>query len=121
MLFPSRIEVTVIDKVGRHHVLRGLEGQNLASLLDQHADTLGDDVVGNSPEGRGKAEAHVKVPNELLKMLPASTSEEQRYLAEFAESSSLDKHSRLASRILLDQRMQGALVSLSDLKPWKTL
>lgn len=113
--------MTVIDKVGRHHVLRGLEGQNVASLLEQHAETLGDDVIGSSPEGRGKGEAHVKVPNELMTMLPSPTSEEQRYLAEIAEGSSLDKHSRLASRIILDQRMQGALVSLSDLKPWKTL
>lgn len=38
-----RIDITVIDKVGRRHTLRGLEGQTLVELLEAHTDTLGED------------------------------------------------------------------------------
>ena len=115
------INVTVIDKEGRRHALRGVSGQNLAELLAANVDTLGDDVVARSPEGRGAVEAHVKIPNELMEKVPAPQGDDERYLTEMAVSYTLDKHSRLASRIVLDQGMQGSLVALSEHYPWKTL
>lgn len=120
-MIPCSIEITVIDKDGRRHALRGVTGQNLAELLAAHVDTLGDDAVAGSPEGRGSVEAHVKVPNEMLVKVPAPAGDDQVFLSELAGSGTVDVHSRLASRIVLDKDMQGTLVALGELSPWKTL
>lgn len=82
---------------------------------------MGDDAVARSPEGRGSVEAHVKVPNEMLVKVPAPAGDDQAFLSELADSNSIDVHSRLASRIVLDKDMQGTLVALGKLNPWKTL
>jgi hypothetical protein len=126
MRFPTAIilcsvEVTVIDKDGRRHAIRGVAGQNLAELLAAHVDTLGDDAVARSPEGRGAVEAHVKVPNEMFIKAPAPAGDDIAFLSELAGTGTIDAHSRLASRIVLDKDMQGSLVALAELNPWKTL
>lgn len=111
----------MIDKEGRRHALRGIIGQNLADLIAAHVDTLGDDAVARSPEGRGNIEAHVKVPNEMFSKVPAPAGDDERYLNELAATNSVDTHSRLASKIVLDKTMQGSLVALGELSAWKTL
>ena len=113
--------MTVIDKSGRRHALRGVSGQNLAQGLAEHVETLGEEAVAQSPEGRGAVEAHVKVPNELLTKFPTPEGDDRRYLNELAESQDVDLHSRLASRITLDASMQGSLVALGDIRPWRSL
>jgi hypothetical protein len=85
-----RVDVNVIDKLGRRHTLRGLEGQTLAELLEQHSATLGEEAVALSPEGRGAPEAHVKVPNELLARLPAPGDDDARTLREVADEFDVD-------------------------------
>lgn len=74
-----------------------------------------------SPEGRGAVEAHVKVPNELLIKVPAPEGDDRRSLGELATSASIDVHSRLASRIVLDKSFNGSLVALGEHEPWRTL
>ena len=78
-------------------------------------------MIARSPEGRGAGEAHVKIPNELLQRFPSPQGDDERWLSEVAEDGSIDRHSRLASRIVLDRSMKGTLVALGDLYPWKTL
>ena len=36
-----RVQISVTDLMGGRHVLRGLEGENLAVLLAHHGDELG--------------------------------------------------------------------------------
>lgn len=117
------IDVTVIDKSGRRHAIRGVAGQNLAELLaaQVEAGTLEEDTVVTSPEGSGAVEAHVKVPNELLEAVPAPQGDDARWLSEVAAVDSVDLHSRLASRIVLDKFMNGSLVALGEHYPWRTL
>ena len=43
-----------------------------------------------SPDGRGVAEAHVKLPTELLSAFPAPAGDDARYLEEIAQRDSLD-------------------------------
>jgi len=121
-VFDKVINVTIIDRQGLHHTLRGLEGQTLVEVLAANLDTLGDEVVVRSPEGRGAIEAHVKVPNELVFRIPVPRGDDARSLAEVVDSVSFDpQHSRLASKIVLDRSMKGALVALGGHCPWKTL
>jgi hypothetical protein len=82
---------------------------------------LGDDAVARSPEGRGTVEAHVKVPNEMLVQVPPPAGDDEAFLSELAGTGTIDLHSRLASRIVLNKSMQGTLVALGELNPWKTL
>lgn len=37
------VDITVLDKDGHRHALRGRVGQTLAEVLSQHTDVLGDD------------------------------------------------------------------------------
>ena len=48
-------------------------------------------VVCLTPEGRGKWEAHVKVPTELAGSVPPPAGDDARYLAEIATPASLDE------------------------------
>ena len=120
-VYEKLVEITVIDGNGRRHTLLGMEGQTLAQLMEQHVDVLGKNAVAGSPEGRGCVEAHVKVPNELLEEIPAPAGDDDAVLREVADPQSLDAHSRLGSRIVLDKSLDGVVVSVGDIYPWKTL
>jgi hypothetical protein len=72
-------------------------------------------------EGRGKWDAHIKVPNELAARVPVPEGDEARLLAEVADPASLDVHSRLGSRVVLGRELDGTLLALGDLYPWRTL
>lgn len=61
------------------------------------------------------------MPNELLDAIPAPEGDDQEILSEVAEPSDIDKHSRLGSRIVLDASLRGAVVSIGEIYPWKTL
>lgn len=37
------VQLTVVDGEGRRHVVRGLVGQNIVEVLEQHMDTLGEE------------------------------------------------------------------------------
>ena len=37
------VQVTVVDLLGRRHVVRGTTGQSVVDLLQAHLDTLGED------------------------------------------------------------------------------
>jgi hypothetical protein len=63
----------------------------------------------------------VKIPNEMLTKNPVGGTDDQAFLSELAATGTIDIHSRLASRIVLDKDMQGSLVALGELSPWKTL
>lgn len=40
---PHSVTFTVVDKLGRRHVLRGLEGQSVVDVVQQNGETLGED------------------------------------------------------------------------------
>jgi hypothetical protein len=120
-VYEKVVEITVIDSEGKRHVIPGLEGQTVAQLLEQHTDILGPHAVAGSPEGRGCMDAHVKIPNEMLDVIPPPTGDDKAVIEELADPASLDKHSRLGSRIILSKSLQGAVLSIGDIYPWKTL
>lgn len=122
-VYDALVSIQVIDSKGKCHALRGIEGQNVADLFQENVDVLGKHAVAASPEGRGKVEAHVKVPQELFGKIPGYSAEddEKTYMEEVADPNSLDQHSRLGSRIVLDKSMEGMIVSVGDIYPWKTL
>ena len=154
------MQLTVVDGEGRRHVLRGLAGQSVVDVLEGHLDTLGDDVVCLSPEGRGVREAHVKLPNELLAAFPAPAGDDARFLQDIADARSLDlqcvgdggqgrgprgagraaaccaawsppltpprraarrRSSRLGSKVTLSKELDGTVIALGALHPWKSL
>lgn len=79
-------------------------------------------MIGLSPDGPHAPDSHVKVPNELLEVIPPPLNpEEQWNLEEVAEDDTIDVHSRLASKIVLDHKLNGALFALGDIRPWKIL
>jgi hypothetical protein len=48
-------------------------------------------VLGLSPYGRGAADAHIKVPNEMLARVPAPEGDERKALEELAAGKSIDQ------------------------------
>ena len=122
-VYDALVDIHVIDSKGVRHGLRGIEGQNVADLFNENLDVLGRHAVAASPEGRGKVEAHVKIPSQLFDRIPGYSGDEegQSCLGEVADPSSVDDHSRLGSRIVLDKSLDGVTVSVGDIYPWKTL
>ncbi|KAL6775701.1 NUOP3 [Auxenochlorella protothecoides x Auxenochlorella symbiontica] len=120
-VFDKIVQLTVVDKEGHRHVLRGLEGQTVADVLQGHTDILGEDVLALSPSVPDQLEAHIKIPTELFDTFPAPSDEVARQLTQVAAPASIDIHSRLASNITLSCKTGDILVSLGDLAPWKTL
>jgi hypothetical protein len=116
----SIVTIHCIDASGHRHTLRGLEGQSLADVFAEHTDVLGADAVAASPEGRGKVEAHVKVPGEWEGIVGAVEGEDAEVLEALA-GGEVDGHSRLGSRVVLGRGMEGMTVSVGGLYPWKSL
>lgn len=46
------VQLTVVDREGHRHVLRGLEGQTVADVLENNVELFGDD--GEPVEGVGR-------------------------------------------------------------------
>ncbi|PSC75358.1 hydroxyneurosporene methyltransferase [Micractinium conductrix] len=107
------VQLTVVDGEGRRHVVRGLVGQNIVEVLEQHMDTLGEEAVCLSPEGRDIKEAHVKLPNELLGAYPAPAGDDAFFLNEIAVGT--DGHSRLGSKLAMGFAHSKALYALTHL------
>ncbi|PRW59051.1 NADH:ubiquinone oxidoreductase 22 kDa subunit [Chlorella sorokiniana] len=120
-VFDKLVQITIVDGQGRRHVLRGVQGQPLTTVLEGHMDTLGEQTLCLSPDGRGVPEAHVKLPTELLAAFPAPAGDDARYLQEVAQRGSLDAHSRLGSKVVLSKELDGAVIALGELYPWKSL
>jgi hypothetical protein len=116
----SIVTIHCIDASGHRHTLRGLEGQSLADVFAEHTDVLGADAVAPSPEGRGKVEAHVKVPGEWAGVVGSVDGEDAEVLEALA-GDAVDGHSRLGSRVVLGRGMEGMTVSIGGLYPWKSL
>jgi hypothetical protein len=117
-VFDKIVQFTIIDKLGRRHTIRGLEGQTIVDVLESRRDTFGDDALALGPEGHGTYEAHIKLPNELLATYPPPQGHDNDFLYTVADQSDLDKHSRLASKVVLTQEMNGAPIALGSLAPW---
>ena len=120
-VFDSVVNFSVMDRTGNVHALRGLEGQTLADVFAQNTAVLGADCVAASPEGRGKVEAHVKVPSEWFGAVAADEGEAREVLEELVGDTGLDGHSRLGSRVVLGKDMEGITVSVGGVYPWKNL
>jgi hypothetical protein len=120
-VYDALVHVKVIDGSGRVHTLTGLEGTTVADLFQQHTAVLGLNAIAASPEGRGKVEAHVKVPTELFDAIPAPRGDDVEWMQQVADPSAVDEHSRLGSRIVLGKELDGMTVSVGDIYPWKTL
>mmetsp|Transcript_13119 Transcript_13119/g.37886 ORF Transcript_13119/g.37886 Transcript_13119/m.37886 type:complete len:173 (-) Transcript_13119:21-539(-) len=117
----SVVNFSVIDRSGKVHALRGLEGQTVADVFAQNTDVLGADCVAGSPEGRGRVEAHVKVPSEWFGAVGADEGEAREVLEELVGDTGLDGHSRLGSRVVLGKALEGMTVSVGGVYPWKSL
>lgn len=128
------VSLTLVLPDGRTRLpLRALPGSTLASVLLDHASEIpeqhaalegeyshGVSAVGLSPEGRGAADAVVEVPAEVAAAQPrGGGGAERRALEELAEV--VRPNSRLASSVVVDERMEGAVIALSRLRPWATL
>lgn len=111
------VTVTVVDQVGRRHVLRGLEGQSIVDVVQENSSMFSGDVVCLSPEGQGRGEMHVKVPNEMEAHLPM-THDDTKVLGSVAAQGTIDKHSRLGSRVILSKDKDNMLVAIGALAPW---
>ncbi|KAI8107813.1 hypothetical protein M9434_004757 [Picochlorum sp. BPE23] len=120
-VYDHLVHIKVIDGEGHRHSFTGIEGQTLAELIREHSDVLGPQAVADSPEGRGRVEAHVKIPTELFDAIPAPRGDDEQWMKEVADPYALDEHSRLGSRIVLDKSMDGVIVSIGDIYPYKTL
>jgi len=117
----SIVNINVIDKTGRMHALRGLEGQTVAELFRDNVDILGQAAVAASPEGRNRVESHVKIPSEWFGAVPANEGDDKEVLRELAGEGSFDEHSRLGGRIVLGKNLEGMTLSVGGVYPWKTL
>ena len=129
------ISLTLVLPDGRTRMpLRALPGSTLASVLLDHAAEIpeshsslegeyshGVSPVAFSPEGRGAADAVVEVPAEVAAANPLHAGDDaaRRALEELAEV--VKPNSRLASSVVVDERMDGAVIALSKLRPWATL
>lgn len=121
-VFDKLVDVLVFDTQGRRHNLRGMEGQLLVDLLAENEESLGVDVVGLSPEGRGVQEAVVSIPNEFLARIPPPSPADMRALSELSPSGTVvSRNARLASKITLTSALDDVHIALTPLQPWKTL
>lgn len=120
-VFDKMVQFTILDTTGRRHVVRGLEGQSIIDVLSAHIDVFGEDALCLGPQGRDQYEAHIKLPNELLDVIPEPKGEESDWLHDIADGKGLDKHSRLASKVVLTPELDGSLIALGAVAPWKTL
>jgi hypothetical protein len=77
------------------------------------------DAIAFSPEGRGAAEAVVQVPAEVAAAVPAHRGAAAAALAELAAE--VRPNTRLASAVTLTPALDGAVLALGKLRPWKTL
>ena len=104
----------------------------MASVLLAHASEIpvshsalegeyshGVSPVAFSPEGRGAADAVVEVPAEVAAANPHTDEASKRALEELAEV--VKPNSRLASGVVVDESMEGAVIALAKLRPWATL
>lgn len=128
------VSLTLVLPDGRTRLpLRALPGSTLASVLLDHAAEIpeahsalegeyshGVSPIAFSPEGRGAADAVVEVPAEVAAANPLlGGADARRALEELAEV--VKPNSRLASSVVVDEGMEGAVVALSKLRPWATL
>jgi hypothetical protein len=74
-----------------------------------------------SPEGRAAREAHITLPNELLAAYPPHTGDDARSLADIADPKAVDAHSRLGSKVVLNKALDGTVLALGAVYPWKSL
>jgi hypothetical protein len=113
----TRVSLTIVSTDGTRHPLRALPGTSLVeALLAADVDA---DAIALSPEGRGAAEAVVMVPAEVAATLPAHTGDAAAALAELAVE--VRPNTRLASSVVLGPAMDGAVLALGKLRPWRTL
>lgn len=127
------VSLTLVLPDGRTRLpLRALPGTTLASVILDHAGEIpeshsslegeyshGVSPVAFSPEGRGAADAVVEVPAEVAAATPRGDDAARRALEELAEV--VKPNSRLASSVIVSEGMEGAVISLSKLRPWATL
>ena len=130
------VSLTLVLPDGRTRMpLRALPGSTLASVLLDHAAEIpnshsaleGEQSHGVAPvafstEGRGAADAVVEVPAEVAAANPLAENDggaARRALEELAEV--VKPNSRLASSVVVDEGMEGAVVALAKLRPWATL
>jgi len=119
-VYDKMVQVTVIDKAGRRHPVRGLAGQTLVQALEQQDALDVSDYLCLSPEGRGEWELVVSVPNEFTTRIPAPGEDDVKSLEQIAERA-ITSNTRLGSKIVLNKDLNQMLVALGEAYPWKTL
>ncbi len=115
----TSVSITLVTPDGARHALRALPGTSLVDALLEAGLEGADSLLALSPEGRGAAEAVVSVPAEVAALVPPPAGDAAAALAELAVE--VRPNTRLASSITLGPALDGAVLALGKLRPWRTL
>ena len=113
------VSITLVTPDGARHALRALPGTSLVDALLEADLEAAEGAVALSPAGRGAAEAVVSLPSEVAALVPPPSGDDAAALAELAVE--VRPNTRLASAVTLGPEMEGAVLALGKLRPWKTL
>lgn len=120
-VYDKMVQVTVVDGTGRRFPIRGMEGQTLVEVLENHEGPLDvSDYMCLKPSGRGEHECVVHVPNEFMRRLTPPGDDDFKELEQISEAS-ITPNTRLGSQIVLSRDLNDMLVSLGPVLPWQTL
>lgn len=120
-VFDKMVQLFVIDKDGKRHSVRALEGQNVAQALLEYGHLDRHSFMPN-PFDSSYFDCHVYVAYDYLKKLPALTTgekqEEKRILEDYARHRQRD-NSRMGKYITLSRDLSGLTVALGEIEPWQ--
>ena len=103
---------------GQRYVVKGMVGRTLAETL---ANSGIPELEANTPivsPGCGP-DAHVSVPPGVIASIPEMTLDEKLVLTDVAET--VTPRSRLASSVRLTKDLDGLVVALAPMQPFKTI
>lgn len=116
-VFDKMVQIFVIDKSGVRHTVRGLEGNNLASTLQEYGRFNTDNFMPNVYDP-AHIDCHVYVQGDYLEKLPAMGDEQQSIIDLYVRANARD-NSRMAHFIKLSPQLNGMTVALGDIEPWE--
>eukprot|EP00898_Chlorokybus_atmophyticus_P006054 jgi/Chlat1/644/Chrsp103S00969 len=116
------IDITVFDRSGHRHQIKGLVGRSLLDALvtsELHQEYHSRGLVEGQCFGNC-GNCHVTVSNEALQALPERNSTEQDIL-EALKPEGASSNYRYSCQLKLGKNMDGMVVSIAEWLPWYTL
>lgn len=121
-VFDKMVQIFVIDKSGVRHTVRGMEGTNLATTLQEYGQFSNDSFMPHIFDP-AYADCHVYVQGDYLdKLTPLDSTEEadqQRVVDHYVRGKARD-NSRMGYYIKLSPQLNGMTVALGDVELWET-